>query len=187
MTQTPPNLFEIDTLHTTGKTEAQIVDELRAMLAAGAEVNAGGRGGETALHKVCRRGFLEAAKLLVDAGADIECKGINNRTPFLEAAASLNVDLMEYLLGKGADPCALDTNGADAFHQYLRCNEYAPTKAPGFAEADVRGMKLLTEKLGRAPNYLEQCQMYGFRKHLASFSPEVALAVAFDLVAAKRT
>lgn len=182
MTQPPPNIADIDMLRTSGKTEAQIMASLRAGLDAGAEVNAIGRNGETALHKVCRRGFLEAATLLLDAGADIECKGINDRTPFMEAAGSLNVALMKHLLDRGADPRALDTYGKDALHQYLRCNEYAPTQEPDFPAADVEGMKLLADSLGRAPDFLEECQIYSFRKHLASFSPDVALAVAWDMV-----
>jgi ankyrin repeat protein len=180
MTQTPQTIADVDLRLSASRTEQHIIAELEGFIAQGADVSGPNGRGESALHRVCRKGLFAAAQLLIQHGADIEARGINGRTPFLEACSSLNIGLIRYLLDKGADPLAKGVNGEDALHQYLRCNEYEPTQQPDFAARDIEGMQLLTDCLKRAPTYLEECQIYRARQHLADFAPAVAEALAYD-------
>ena len=80
-----------------------------ALLKAGADPKAAMlETGATALHIVAEAGFTEAARQLLDAGADPKALDTANRTPlhFANGAA-----LVELLVTKGADPNAKDTAG----------------------------------------------------------------------------
>jgi len=74
-------------------------------------VNAGGnvtpftRGttGDTPLHVVCSWGDLEAVRLLLDAGAEVNAVGDIGRTPLFCVLASGNVDIVRALIAAGAD------------------------------------------------------------------------------------
>lgn len=61
------------------------------------------------MHEACNHGQVEVAKVLIDAGANIddrggpECDGI---TPLHDAAACGHLEVMEMLLDNGASPLA---------------------------------------------------------------------------------
>ncbi|XP_054773946.2 ankyrin repeat domain-containing protein 17-like isoform X1 [Lytechinus pictus] len=70
------------------------------LLAQGANINAQTEETqETALTLACCGGFLEVAKFLIEVGADIE---LGCSTPLMEAAQEGHVDLVKFLLSKGA-------------------------------------------------------------------------------------
>lgn len=64
--------------------------------------------GDNALHCVCSRGDLDAAKLLVDNGINLDQRGELGFTPLNVALVFGHQDLADFLLACGADPKALE-------------------------------------------------------------------------------
>jgi len=85
------------------------VDEVRANIAHGADLNEftadGPRGGFTALHAASRANYVEIARLLIEAGADINipADAPHRATPLHWAARSGNLDVVKLLVEAGAD------------------------------------------------------------------------------------
>ena len=80
----------------------------RALIAAGADVNAGIDNaardkGKTALLFACERKHWEAAKVLIAAGADVNAKDRFRRTALLHACKSGNMEVFRMLIHAGAD------------------------------------------------------------------------------------
>lgn len=44
--------------------------------------------GWSALHEACNRGFYGVSKLLIEAGADVDAKGLDNDTPLHDACVN---------------------------------------------------------------------------------------------------
>jgi ankyrin repeat protein len=73
----------------------------------------GVQGGFGALHYAARQGHLGAARMLLDAGADIDQpSGGDQSTPLLVAVINGNYDLAQELLDRGADPNLVSDDGA---------------------------------------------------------------------------
>lgn len=82
------------------------------LLAQGANINAQTEETqETALTLACCGGFLEVARFLIEVGADIE---LGCSTPLMEAAQEGHVDLVKFLLSKGANVHAQTATGDTA-------------------------------------------------------------------------
>ena len=64
--------------------------------------------GDNALHCVCVWGDLNAAKLLVENGINIEQKGEGGFTPLKVASDFGHNEIVEYLISKGANRKSLD-------------------------------------------------------------------------------
>ena len=64
--------------------------------------------GDNALHCVCVWGDVEAAKLLVENGINIEQKGEGGFTPLKVADDFGHKEIVKYLISKGANTKALD-------------------------------------------------------------------------------
>ncbi len=114
-------------------------DVVRALAAQGADVNAHStlieipeplraktytkethfrktQGGFTALMFAARVGALDAAKALVEAGADINYANEEDGSALIVATASGNEELALFLVDAGADPKASDGYGITALH-----------------------------------------------------------------------
>nr|KAG5691673.1 hypothetical protein BaRGS_014128 [Batillaria attramentaria] len=63
----------------------------------GADVNAQTSNGDTACHLAAYRGHLEAVKLLVEVGADLDLTNNKFRTPYDDAMRQGHVDILPYL------------------------------------------------------------------------------------------
>ncbi|XP_047101524.1 ankyrin repeat domain-containing protein 23-like [Schistocerca piceifrons] len=91
------------------------VGELRALIAAGADLGARGEWrGLTALHWAARRGDVEAARLLVGAGAAVDARDDYGLTPLHVAALSGRAEVAAALLVAGADRGATTRAGDTA-------------------------------------------------------------------------
>ena len=78
------------------------------------------QGGHTALILASRSGFIEAAKTLVAAGADVNQISAGDMTSaLLIAAINGHFDLAKWLLDQGADPNAAATNGVTPLYAAL--------------------------------------------------------------------
>ncbi|XP_049943601.1 poly [ADP-ribose] polymerase tankyrase-1-like [Schistocerca serialis cubense] len=84
------------------------MSEMRALLAAGADVGATDGDGWTALHWAARNGQAEMAKCLLAAGADVEARGQWEWTALFWAARQGQVEAAKALLSAGADLEARD-------------------------------------------------------------------------------
>jgi len=71
-------------------------------LSAGANVNAQGDFGDTALNLAAENGHLEVVARLLEAGADIENLGGAAKTPLMNATFAGHIRVVELLLQKGA-------------------------------------------------------------------------------------
>ncbi len=79
------------------------LERVRALIDAGADLDAQGDNGETPLNTAILEGHKSVATLLIDRGGDIQARNKGGFTP-LHAAAYVNaVEIAEQLLGKGAD------------------------------------------------------------------------------------
>jgi ankyrin repeat protein len=78
-----------------------------------ATVNSYAYDGWTPLHLAAFFGNLDAARLLLDAGADVHAVSRNNlaNTPLHAATAGKHCELALLLIEKGANPRAVDTGG----------------------------------------------------------------------------
>lgn len=76
-----------------------------------------GKDWDHALHVAIREGATEAALVLIDHGVDLESKNAKHVTPLILAAQKGNLVLVEALLHRGADPCAVGITGVSAVLQ----------------------------------------------------------------------
>jgi ankyrin repeat protein len=70
--------------------------------------------GDTPLGVVCTLGDVEAARLLLDAGADIEARQEDQETPLIRAASFGHVDQVRLLAERGASLTARDSDDQTA-------------------------------------------------------------------------
>ena len=95
---------------------------IQALLASDPELgSAYSQDGWTPLHLAALYGRAEAAKLLLDHGADVHAltegiRFVNPSTPLHAAVASGNADIAALLLQAGADPSAPDGDGYTPLH-----------------------------------------------------------------------
>ncbi|XP_047100871.1 ankyrin repeat domain-containing protein 65-like [Schistocerca piceifrons] len=95
-----------------------LVGELRALLAAGTDVEARGGWGWTALHWAAVRGDVEVARLLVEAGADVNARESSREQmmPLHLAAERGGAAVARLLLQANADPNVRDSDGWTPLH-----------------------------------------------------------------------
>ena len=89
--------------------------EIPRLLKEGAVVDARDADGRTPLLLAVRAGHSDIARMLLEAGADVDARGATMQiTPLMVAAQRGDVDSVALLLEKGADPNAVSKNGAGA-------------------------------------------------------------------------
>jgi hypothetical protein len=84
---------------------------LKRLLAQGANPNAIGEGGKTALIIAAQENKLKAVKLLVEAGAYVNVQDEDGLTALILASGKGNRRMVEFLIGKGADPSIKSKDG----------------------------------------------------------------------------
>ena len=78
------------------------LEDFNGALSQGAQVNARGEYGDTALNLAAEYGHSEIVERLLSAGADIENLGGADKTPLMNAAFAGQTKVVELLLEKGA-------------------------------------------------------------------------------------
>ena len=91
-------------------------DEVRSLLAKGADVNGKVEGGITALHMAAGLGNTEAARVLLKNGARINVKTDEGMTPLAFAASSGKADMVRLLIENGAKVKEKGDAGETALH-----------------------------------------------------------------------
>ena len=97
----PPTLAANDVLDAA---RAGDVAAVRALVADGADVDAGQGDGATALHWAAHRSDLALAEVLIDAGAEVDAANALGATPLWLASMNGDTPLVGRLLAAGADP-----------------------------------------------------------------------------------
>lgn len=102
---------------------------LVALVEAGADVNATDLDGQTALAIACERGVADTVLYLLESGADVNARfGELRTTPLIHAVFNdrAGSNIIETLLGEGADPTLADALGRTQ-------REHATTRNPAYA------------------------------------------------------
>ena len=93
------------------------IASLRTLLDEGGDANAGRGDGMTGLHWAAKHGNSEMARLLLDAGANLEAlTRIGDHTPLHVASTAGHASVMMVLVEAGADVNASTTTGATPLH-----------------------------------------------------------------------
>jgi len=97
---------DIEAKDNSGKTPLD-----RARAADVAKLIEAGADADYALHDLASVGYVDRVRQLVDAGADVNAKDNNGRTPLRWAASEGHADVARLLVDAGADVNAKDNNG----------------------------------------------------------------------------
>lgn len=89
---------------------------VKALFAAGADVNTRDKLGETLLHMAAVRGYREMSSLLIAEGAEVNAKDERGLTPLHAAAWGGYQDILTLLINKGADINARSAEGMTPLH-----------------------------------------------------------------------
>ncbi len=86
------------------------LEQVKKLIAAGADVNAGDERGQTPLHFAARGGYDQIARLLIAQGADVNVSMERGPwTPLLDAALAGHAKVVKVLLENGAEVDATDS------------------------------------------------------------------------------
>ena len=98
----------------TARHDRRKADITRALIDAGADPNAPGRGGVAAIHQAASGDFLLTLAVLVDAGADVDARTSKGITPLMVAASQGHTRTARRLLELGASIKTRDKSGQNA-------------------------------------------------------------------------
>jgi uncharacterized protein len=118
----------------------------------------GKQGGLTALHFAARQGYGDTARVLLDAGADVnQTSPADNMSPLLIASINGHFDLAMEFLARGADPTVAASNGVTPLYGVINV-QWAPKsfypQPRAYQQQERSYMELLTALLakGADPN-----------------------------------
>ena len=98
------------------------------LLSRGADVNAKGGAGDTALHQAALHGYQAVAEVLLANHADVNAPNVGGSTPLFSAASSGQLKIVQMLLAAGANSNLRDRNGSSPL-------SYAIGKSPEIFQA----------------------------------------------------
>jgi ankyrin repeat protein len=119
--------FEAERLHRAAA-EGDVAGA-RSLIEGGADLNTFDDVGFTPLHYAVRNGHHGLAKLLLDAGANVNAReeSTNSNTAISVAVTEASPEMVELLLQRGANPGIRGWMGIDAYHAAgERTDEEAP-------------------------------------------------------------
>ena len=102
------------------------------------QVDAENDNGDTALMIASKEGHVQASRLLIKSGADINKKNIHGDTPLHFASLSGNEDLLTLLLSEGANPNATNNLGGNPLLNAVSKNHLSTTRTLIEAGADLQ-------------------------------------------------
>ena len=117
---------------------------VRALVAAGAGVNAARADGATALLYAAHWDDLESAALLLRAGARVDAADDHGVTPLARACENVSLRMVELLLAAGADPNAAQASGLTPLMTAVRTGSVEVVRALLDAGADVNAATVET-------------------------------------------
>jgi uncharacterized protein len=94
------------------------------------------RGGLTALVFAARQGQMEAARALIDGGADLNAKDSDGNTALVIAILNSHYDLAQLLLDRGADVNVAANNGRTALYTAVEMHDVDWSPRPARPETD---------------------------------------------------
>jgi ankyrin repeat protein len=89
-------------------------NEVRALIAEGADINATNTAGKTALMMAANFGNARIVDMLLAEGANVNAKDTQESTALIDAAYTGNLGVIKALLARGADVNATSKNGITA-------------------------------------------------------------------------
>jgi ankyrin repeat protein len=112
-------------------------EAMRLLSAKGAEINAVGADGSTAVMYASANGDLELVRALIKAGANVKLKNQLGTSAITEASIIGNTPIIEALLKAGADPNFRTTDGETPLMAAARSGKIDAAKALLAAGADI--------------------------------------------------
>ena len=103
----------------------------------GADVDAKGRYGWTALYLATKYNHVKTVQLLLDNGADVNARNNNGSTALQRAVDNKHVEIVQLLLSKGADVNAKDNSGRIILNNAVFLGNVKIVKALINAGADI--------------------------------------------------
>ncbi|XP_067653662.1 fibronectin type 3 and ankyrin repeat domains protein 1-like [Haliotis asinina] len=92
-------------------------DVVEFLVGRGADVSLVDGDGDNVLHLACYDGDVETVKLILDLDVvDVNYRGHYSRTPVMAAAVNGHRDVVEFLVGRGADVSLVDRDGDNVLH-----------------------------------------------------------------------
>jgi ankyrin repeat protein len=122
------------------------VTAMRLATAKGADVNAAGADGATAIMYAAANGDLELVRALIKAGADVKAKNQFGTSALTEAAIIGSAPIIEALLKAGADPNFKTPNGETPLMASARTGKVDAAKALLAAGADINAKETWGEQ-----------------------------------------
>ncbi len=92
---------------------------VQALLENGADVNAQGQSGWTALHSASRSNNYDVVQALLDKRADVNAATADGKTPLMVASSGGHIQVVKSLLAHGVNVNARDKNARTALSEAL--------------------------------------------------------------------
>lgn len=161
-------------------TQEKIWAEAERYLKKGARIDAGDYDNTTALENACARGFGDIVRKLVAEGADVNASGHwrGDSTPLMSAAVHADVDIVKFLLQKGANANHISDYGKGALDMLCWVSaqqnyQGAPAAKPAEAKECLQSML----EHGFVPTQAQKTRVFKEANVLAPLLPDVQAAL----------
>jgi ankyrin repeat protein len=122
-------------------------------LSAASSVSPIARGGFTAFLFVAREGDVESARVMLDAGVDINQTDVDNTNGLVVAVMNQHYSFAKFLLDKGADPNITDVKGRAALYAAIDIRNEDYSALPSRKEDDaLPSLEIVKALLSRGAN-----------------------------------